>query len=89
MPWDAGVWTTGSRGTPDATSELAEVAGEGGSEMSERYPQSHEPVEREPVPVEPDRGSLTGYAAIKYTAILLIVLAILGFLAWFVLPRVG
>ncbi len=33
-------------------------------------------------PVEPDRGSLTGYAAIKYTAIVIIVLAIIGFLVW-------
>jgi hypothetical protein len=37
---------------------------------------------------EPDRGSWTGYAAIKYTAIVLIVLAILAFLAWYVMPRI-
>ncbi len=36
-------------------------------------------------PAEPDRGSLTGYAAIKYTAIVIVVLAILAFLAWFIL----
>ncbi|HEY7659851.1 MAG TPA: hypothetical protein VIC58_04560 [Actinomycetota bacterium] len=36
---------------------------------------------------EPDRGSLTGYAAIKYTAIVVIVLAILAFLAWYVIPK--
>jgi len=36
----------------------------------------------EPVPTEPDRGSLTGYAAIKYTALVIIVLAIIGFLVW-------
>ena len=39
---------------------------------------------------EPERGDgLVGYAAIKYTAIVVIVLAILGFLAWYVLPRIG
>jgi hypothetical protein len=36
---------------------------------------------------EPDHGSLTGYAAIKYTAIVIIVLAILAFLAWYVVPK--
>ncbi len=37
-------------------------------------------------PVEPDeRGSLTGFAAIKYTAIVIVVLAILVFLAWVIL----
>ena len=36
---------------------------------------------------EPEPGSgLTGYAAIKYTAIVIIVLAILAFLAWYVVP---
>jgi len=44
--------------------------------MSDRFPQMHEYM-----PVEPDRGSLTGYAAIKYSAIVIIVLAILAFLA--------
>jgi hypothetical protein len=34
---------------------------------------------------EPESG-LTGYAAIKYTAIVIIVLAILAFLAWYVIP---
>lgn len=43
--------------------------------MTEPHTHSHEPT-------EPDRGSLTGYAAIKYTAIVIVVLAILGFLAW-------
>jgi len=33
-------------------------------------------------PAEPDRGSLAGFAAIKYTAIIIIVLAIIGFLVW-------
>jgi flagellar biogenesis protein FliO len=36
----------------------------------------------EPAPVEPDQGSATGYAAIKYTAIIIIVLAIIAFLVW-------
>jgi hypothetical protein len=41
-------------------------------------------------PPEPDHGEgLVGYAAIKYTAIVIIVLAILAFLAWYVLPRLG
>ena len=29
---------------------------------------------------------MTGFAAIKYTAIVIIVLAILAFLAWYVVP---
>jgi len=40
-------------------------------------------------PHEPEeKGSLTGYAAIKYTAIVVIVIAILVFLAAYVLPLV-
>jgi uncharacterized membrane protein YidH (DUF202 family) len=35
------------------------------------------------------KGSLTGYAAIKYTAIVIIVIAILVFLAVYVLPLVN
>ena len=46
---------------------------------------SSQPQIQEPTPVEPDRGSITGYAAIKYTAIVIIVLAILAFLAWVLL----
>ena len=42
----------------------------------------------EPVTPEPETG-LTGYAAIKYTAIVVIVLAILAFLAWYVIPALG
>ena len=45
------------------------------------YP-SHEYHDREP---EPNSG-WTGYAAIKYTAIVIIVLAILAFLAWYIVP---
>ena len=57
--------------------------------MSDRYPQVHEHIPVEQVPVETDRGSLTGYAAIKYSAIVIIVLAILAFLGWYVIPKLG
>jgi flagellar biogenesis protein FliO len=43
----------------------------------------------EPAPVDPDRGSATGFAAIKYTAIIIIVLAILAFLAWVLIRFIG
>jgi hypothetical protein len=36
--------------------------------------------EREPV--EPERSSATGFAAIKYTAIVIIVLALIAFMVW-------
>jgi hypothetical protein len=39
-------------------------------------------------PAEPDRGSMTGFAAIKYTAIVIIVLAIMAFLAWYLIPLI-
>ena len=35
---------------------------------------------------EPESSGLTGFAAIKYTAIVIIVLAILAFLAWYIIP---
>ena len=35
---------------------------------------------------EPESSGLAGYAAIKYAAIVIIVLAILAFLAWYVIP---
>lgn len=45
---------------------------------------THEPT----VVHEPDSsGGLVDLAAIKYTAIVIIVLAILAFLGWYVLPR--
>jgi hypothetical protein len=49
---------------------------------------THEPM---PEPVRDPEGSngLVGYAAIKYAAIVIIVLAILAFLAWYVIPRIG
>ena len=37
---------------------------------------------------DPETGSgLTGFAAIKYTAIVIIVLAILAFLAWYIVTK--
>jgi hypothetical protein len=39
--------------------------------------------------VREESNGVVGYAAIKYTAIVVIVLAILAFLAWYVLPRVS
>ena len=45
------------------------------------YP-SHEYREPDPEP----SSSWTGFAAIKYTAIVVIVLAIIAFLAWYVVP---
>jgi hypothetical protein len=37
---------------------------------------------------DPEPGSgWTGYAAIKYTAIVIIVLSILAFLAWYIVPK--
>jgi hypothetical protein len=47
---------------------------------------AHEEYHSHNTPVEPESG-LTGYAAIKYTAIVVIVLSILAFLAWYVIPR--
>ena len=42
-------------------------------------PHTHEPM----APAEPERdGGIVGYAAIKYTAIVIVVLAIIGFLVW-------
>ena len=38
-------------------------------------------VEREPG-IEPERDSATGFAAIKYTAIVVIVLALIAFMVW-------
>ena len=46
--------------------------------MSYQPQHTHEPAP----PTDPDHGSATGYAAIKYTAIIIIVLAIIAFLVW-------
>ena len=48
------------------------------------YEQRPEPVAYEQVPAR----SGTGYAAVKYGAAVIIVLAILAFLAWYVLPKI-
>ncbi|MFN2543327.1 MAG: hypothetical protein ABR600_01980 [Actinomycetota bacterium] len=49
----------------------------------EAQPHSHQQA-----PAEPNSG-LAGYAAIKYTAITIITLAIIGFLAWVVIHFTG
>ena len=54
--------------------------------MPYNEPESHDHVQNVQ---DPERsGGIVGYAAIKYTAIVVIVLAILGFLALYVLPRI-
>jgi hypothetical protein len=40
-------------------------------------------------PVHEGSDGIVGYAAIKYTAVVVIVLAILAFIAWYILPRVS
>ena len=35
---------------------------------------------------EPESSGLAGFVAIKYTAIVIIVLAILAFIAWYLIP---
>ena len=50
--------------------------------MSSEFETSREPVVRDP---EGGNG-LVGYAAIKYAAIVIVVLAVLSFLAWYVIP---
>lgn len=37
---------------------------------------------------EPEGSGLVGYAAIKYSAIVIIVLSILAFVAWYIIPRI-
>jgi hypothetical protein len=50
-------------------------------------PEHHHHEESTPVVRDPEGGSgLVGYAAIKYIAIVAIVIAILVFLAWVVIP---
>jgi hypothetical protein len=50
--------------------------------MTDRYGPHH--MTHEP---EPEHDGSVGYAAIKYTAIVIIVLAIVAFLAWYVVPK--
>ena len=38
---------------------------------------------------EPEHPGLVGYAAIKYTAIVIVVIAILGFIACYLIPALG
>ena len=52
--------------------------------MAYQQPHTH----TDSAPTEPSSG-LTGYAAIKYTAITVISLAIIGFLAWVVIHFTG
>jgi len=50
--------------------------------------QQDEHVHEPPTIHEPESNSLVGYAAIKYSAIVIIVLAILAFLAWYIVPKI-
>jgi hypothetical protein len=65
------------------TSRGGHIPRRGGAAMSDHYDYEHHHVTN-----EPDRGSWTGYAAIKYTAIVIVVLAILAFLAWYIVPKI-
>jgi high-affinity Fe2+/Pb2+ permease len=47
----------------------------------------HEHYHDAPVAREPEGNGLVGYAAIKYAAIVIIVLAILAFIAWYLIPQ--
>jgi hypothetical protein len=71
---DLDVCTAGASGTSPSTFD------KGGDMFEERH------VHEEPVEPESRSGGLVGYAAIKYTAIVVIVLAILGFLAFYLIP---
>jgi hypothetical protein len=55
-------------------------------DMTHHVEESHA---HEPMSDPEGSNGLVGYAAIKYAAIVVIVLAILAFLAWYVLPRLG
>jgi hypothetical protein len=62
--------------------------GVAGKSSSARPTKEMEPMSDEfhSHPVEPESSGLAGYAAIKYTAIVIVVLAILAFLAWYLIP---
>ena len=47
----------------------------------------HEHYREAPVVREPEGNGLVGYAAIKYAAIVIIVLAILAFIAFYLIPQ--
>jgi hypothetical protein len=69
-------------GIPRPGTDAAKDAAKGAGEMSMQPEHHHhdEPVR------EPEGGGLVGYAAIKYVAIVAIVLAILVFLAMYLIP---
>jgi hypothetical protein len=49
----------------------------------------HDHVHEDPPVRDPEgSGGLVGYAAIKYTAIVVIVLAILAFIAFYLIPTI-
>lgn len=52
------------------------------------YPEERHTHEPTMVHEPENSGGLVGFAAIKYTAIVIIVLAILAFLGWYVLPAI-
>jgi hypothetical protein len=52
--------------------------------MAQSEEHTHSPDVR-----EPEGSGLVGYAAIKYAAIVVIGLAILAFVAWYILPPIG
>jgi hypothetical protein len=56
--------------------------------MQVSYPEEHHTHEPTIVHEPESSGGLVGFAAIKYTAIVVIVLAILAFLGWYVLPAI-
>jgi cell division septal protein FtsQ len=60
-----------------------------GTTKEERMTYSEERHTHSPEVREPEGSGLVGYAAIKYAAIVIIVLAILAFLAWYIIPRIG
>jgi hypothetical protein len=49
----------------------------------------HEVRYEEPIHAVEHRDGLVGFAAIKYTAIVIIVLAILAFLGWYLVPAIA
>jgi hypothetical protein len=60
-----------------------------GTTKEVRMTYSEEHHAHSPEVQEPEGSGLVGYAAIKYAAIVMIVLAILAFLAWYIIPRIG
>jgi len=73
-----GVWQPGIHALDRNDSTV------GGEQMS--YREDHHSHDS---PVHEESDGIVGYAAIKYTAVVVIVLAILAFIAWYILPRVS